>query len=346
MALIPASWAFATLAGQVLLRGHSFPVAGVAAGILVATGVVGLAPLFGGRALGSAWAALAWAGLVWFGLPLFSGDDSADAFQAAVAVVRAPPVPSIATVPRPLPPESVDVAPAVEREDPDEEPPGSSIVLPYEGDGRRMRVSVTLTGPREDLDVWMLFDTGATFSTLDRATLKRLGLSPDDGPQLTLNTANGAVSTSLVLLDRIRLDGRPADGVSIAVCDACSGDGYVGLLGLNVTGRYRVAIDHDVREVELTSLPVDDRTVDVGRWLELSGRARTYPGIKTEVEVTGTNLSRRTILEAVASVSCSTGEFAIQLDDIPAYSEGSTRIDLPGAHDCDAFTLKLLSARW
>ena len=45
-------------------------------------------------------------------------------------------------------------------------------------------------------------------------------------------------------------------------------------------------------------------------------------------------------------MSCRTGEFAVQLDDIPANGESSTRIDLPGGQDCDSFKLELLSARW
>ncbi len=192
----------------------------------------------------------------------------------------------------------------------------------------------------------MLFDTGATFTTLDEATLDRLGVPPAGGPELTLNTAGGEVTTTLALIDRVWLEDSAAEGVSVAVCNDCASDDYSGLLGLNVTGRYKTSIDHETGEVELIPLPVDDRTVDVSRWLDLSGRARTYPGVKTQVEVTGRNLSSRPIIEAVASVRCRGGEVAVQLDDIGPGSEATSRIDLPGDRDCDRFRLELLSARW
>jgi len=282
----------------------------------------------------------AWAALAWLGLPL-RGSPGDEAARAAAEGTERDAVRAEA----PATPEE-PVATVVVELDPEPDPESESFLLPYEGDGRRMRVPVTLGGPNGTLDTWFLFDTGATFTTVNRATLDRLGLATSGGPELTLNTANGPISTSLVLLDRIVLQGEAVDGVSAAICDDCSGPEYAGLLGLNVTGRYRTAIDHDAREVELSPLPVDDRTVDVTRWLELSGRARTYPGLKTEVEVSGRNLSRRRILEAVATVSCRTGEFAVQLDDIPPRGDATTRIDLPSAQDCESFRLQLLSARW
>ncbi len=283
----------------------------------------------------------AWVGLVWMGLPA-QGDSPAERMAARETTHRPPPV-ATTDASEPEPAAIVAVAEPAAEEPAAEEP---RILLPFEGDGRRMRVPVTLGGPRGTLDTWFLFDTGATFTTVDRATLARLGLPADGGPELTLNTANGAISTSLVLFDRIVVGDEGVDGVSAAICDECAGTEYAGLLGLNVTGRYKTSIDHDAREVELVPLDVQDRTVDVTRWLDLRGRARTYPGIKTEVEVSGSNRSGRRIDEAVASVSCSTGEFAVQLDDIPPGGEATTSIDLPAAQDCESFRLQLLSARW
>lgn len=339
------------LAGAVVLRDHPVATALLAACVLVLLGVLGLSRVFGAGSIGVA--AWVWAGLVWFGLPLFTGSSVQDAWVTAAEVARGEAVLAAmgTTEEITLAPPHAAVAVATQSEE-EEEPPDAEveiqdrIVLPYEGDGRRMRVPVQLVGPQGTQDVHFLFDTGATFTTLDRATLRSLGLGSQDGPELTLNTANGEVTTSLALLETLRLEGQDVDGVSVAICDDCSGSGYVGLLGLNVTGRFRTAIEHDAREVVLTPLPVDDNTVDISLWLDLSGRARTYVGVKTEVEVTARNLSSRPITEATASVRCQTGEVAVQLDDIPPGGEASSRIDLPSSHDCESFQLQLLSARW
>ena len=66
------------------------------------------------------------------------------------------------------------------------------IVLPYEGEGRNLAIPVVFQRGDVELEVLMMLDTGATYTTLPTDVLAKLGLSerPDD-PVLRLHTANG-----------------------------------------------------------------------------------------------------------------------------------------------------------
>ena len=153
------------LAGAVVLRDHPVATALLAACVLVLLGVLGLSRVFGAGSIGVA--AWVWAGLVWFGLPLFTGSSVQDAWMTAAEVARGEAVlAAIGTTEEiTLAPPHAAVAVATQSEE-EEEPPDPEveiqdrIVLPYEGDGRRMRVPVQLVGPQGAQDVHFLFDTG------------------------------------------------------------------------------------------------------------------------------------------------------------------------------------------
>lgn len=238
-----------------------------------------------------------------------------------------------------------------EGETPDERPPRSEpgrIVLPYEGGGHSLRVLVTFDGPDFSEELPVLFDTGATFTTLDRGALQKLGVEiPADAPTARFQTANGQVESPMVLLDRIWLGDRAIDGVTVAVCDDCSQESTVGLLGLNVTNQFRVEVDHEAQEIVLEATPgVGDRHLDITHWLSIEGRATRWPTGRVVVELTARNTSIRDVDEAVVEVECPDRSFAVTLTSVPAGGQQSTRFELPRGTDCAEYRLVPRSGRW
>ncbi|MCA9666736.1 MAG: retropepsin-like domain-containing protein [Myxococcales bacterium] len=130
---------------------------------------------------------------------------------------------------------------------------GEGQILRFEKRGGRIVVPVTLQRGEKRVAVKMLFDTGATLTTLTPATLARLGASAARGaPTVSLRTAAGTVAAPLSLLDSVAVGKvRAAGGIAIGVCERCGGDGISGLLGLNVTRHFTVTIDHEKGSVEL-----------------------------------------------------------------------------------------------
>jgi hypothetical protein len=226
--------------------------------------------------------------------------------------------------------------------------PNSTVLLPYEGDRASVRVRVDVDGPEIGERFEMIFDTGATLTTLDRATLDRLDIIvPGNAPWITLRTANGEIEAPLVLVDAIWLGDEPVEWVTVAVCDGCTSPPAVGLLGLNTSQRFHVTLDHDRQRLELTRRErEDDRALDIGQWLKIRSRAtRQWTG-SVDVALTATNVAHRRIEEAVVDLSCGDQVFAIQIDDIPAEGERTTEISLPRGTDCSRQKVELARGHW
>ena len=287
-------------------------------------------------------------GAAWLALPL--GPDNAAAFGEEVetwALKLEPPIeaeaapPAIAPAPRAVEVPPPEAPPA--REDDDD-----TIVLPVTGAGSALKVDLGLKGAKGRKTLAVLFDTGATFTTLDRAALTELGIVvPPDAPTAEFQTANGRMSAPLVLLPRIWLGERAIDHVTVAVCEACAQNGTAGLLGLNVTGQFQVTVNNEFGEVLLE--PREDsrnRHLDITHWLDVAGVANRWPTGRVEVEVTATNRSDVAVAEAVVEVECSDRSFAVQLDDVPAGASRSSKVELPRQTGCGEYRLILRSARW
>ncbi|MEZ4235424.1 MAG: retropepsin-like aspartic protease [Myxococcota bacterium] len=231
-------------------------------------------------------------------------------------------------------------------------PPGTElredqIALPYEGEGRRMSVPVIFGNAGREVEVDMLFDTGATYTTLPRDLLAKLGVVPgDDDPVITLHTANGQRDTQVVLLDKVWLGDLTIPGVAVAVCDDCAGTDVSGLLGLNVAGGFNVAIDADRREVVFTRRATFDRKLDVKPFADLAATFTRFPGGRVEVEVRIANKSRRSILQAITSVRCADHLWTVDLPEIAAATTGTTTRKLPMHDACEQYEIALHEASW
>ncbi len=225
--------------------------------------------------------------------------------------------------------------------------PSDVVVLPYEGRGSSLKVPVDLEADDgEVLEVMMLFDTGASFTSVDRATLDALGIDvPDDAPTVTVRTANGERTTPLVLVERVWLGGMAIDGVTVGVCDACAHDDEVGLLGLNVSGRFLVTVDQEAQEIHLQPRTSTDRTADVRYWVEPAARATRWDDGRIEVEALLANNADRTVHDAVVRIDCG-APFTARFPPVGPGEEASVRVGLPDGTDCTGYTIALESARW
>lgn len=355
-AVLPLLASAAAIVGLGLLR-ELPPVEAVSvAGALVILPVAGLRAALGpgNWALGSSgWL---WACLLALGLPRYFPGEVREAFGAGVAVFFAPagvettaraarlarnvPLPSTEGTAR-LPeaeraPEPCVVAAAPLSSD--------QVALPYEGQGHSLAVPVQFG----ETELMMLFDTGATVTTLSRAGLARLGIRvPSDAPEITLRTANGERTAQLVLVPRVWVGGLPVDGVTVGICDECEDERTSGLLGLNVSGQFLVTVDTARKEVVFQSRKGEqDRVVDVGPWLKVRAKARVWPDERVEVEVTADNRSERTVSEAQIGIHCGKENFIARLRGIVPRSTGTTSLRLPAGTDCTTYSVSLEHARW
>ncbi|MBL8618457.1 MAG: retropepsin-like domain-containing protein [Deltaproteobacteria bacterium] len=222
------------------------------------------------------------------------------------------------------------------------------VVLPYEGSGNALHVPVEIEGPRGELvEVTMIFDTGASFTTLDTATLHRLGLRvPADAPEVRVHTAAGERSSRLVLVPRVWLGGLQVEGVTVGVCDDCANGVDVGLLGLNVSGRFLTTVDQARREILLRPRQgPDDRLADVRYWVELGAEATRWPDGQIEARVRLENRADRDILGATVELRCDEVR-EVKIGRVRAGRVHEEEVRLPTGIDCDPYEVALSAARW
>ncbi len=222
------------------------------------------------------------------------------------------------------------------------------VVIPYQGRGESMQVAAFFDGARYGEEFSMIFDTGATYTTLNREALGLLEIEvPRDAPIAVLRTANGEIEAPLVLVDAVWLGDAVVEWVTVAVCEPCATDEVAGLLGLNVSGQFQVALDHDHRQIELGALGRgENRKLDVVQWLTLRSRLLRWRDGRLEVEVTGENRARVGIREFSAQIACPGGRFEVAVDGVPRQESVSRKMALPRGTDCSEYTLELREATW
>jgi clan AA aspartic protease (TIGR02281 family) len=354
------------LAGVATVR-HPEPVSvALATTCLLALPVLGFTALTPSRRVGLLLGANLWPVLLLTGLPLYFPGERMEAIDRGLALLGIPlggalPVEqrralaqTIDTIlaepsarqPAPIAAPSIDAPPPPSRL----EAGGDQVALPYEGRGHSLLIPIVLEGPDGRIvETEMLFDTGATYTTLDPETLRRLGYRlPPDAPRIDFQTANGASSAQLAVLDRVWLGGIEVSGVTVAVCDSCNAGGdHSGLLGLNVSSRFLITLDTARRELlfEPRSAGRADH-LDVRPWLDLEGRGRSWPDGRTEVEISATNLGGRPMGRASVEVSCAGERFELPVGPFEPHETIEATATIPPPHDCDPFTIDLASGAW
>lgn len=267
---------------------------------------------------------LAWAGMVRASLPTFVDAPS-------LALLPGPP-PTAASAPLVAPPPR-DLGP-------------HQIALPYEGEGRSLTVPIVLSGPGGDLELDLLLDTGATYTSVPADVLARIGAHPSpDAPDVRLLTANGPRESKLAWVDRVWLGDLAVEGVAVATCDECRSEGASGLLGLNVSGGFNLNIDADAREVVFTAREHHDRKLDVQYFTSLDGRFRQAWG-RVRMSMQWTNRAPRPIVDGAAEVSCGDQRWVLPLGSVPANATERFEGVLPAHTPCDGYQIGLSSASW
>ena len=117
----------------------------------------------------------------------------------------------------------------------------AGAVVKFKKSGSTMVVNVTL---EDKLTIPLIYDTGASITTLDSATAKKLGLSKRAARYVEVETANGTTRQAIVSLSSIEVGGAKVLGpIEVAICDTCSLSGAGGLLGLNFSRAFLTQID-------------------------------------------------------------------------------------------------------
>ncbi len=255
----------------------------------------------------------------------------------AAPITAPPPIADVAipdpAVPDAAPPVTAPASPA----------PGD-IIIQYETQGNSIIVPVTFEGSRTT-ELPMLFDTGATLTTLDQASLDSLGLAiAADAPIITTQTAAGPQQSPVTLISAVSIGGHRVGNVTLSRCAACSDENARGLLGMNVSGRFLITID--TINQQLTLRPRQGgQTKDVEAWLEMASSATAWPDGRIDVTLSAKNLAPIPVSRAVMSVHCDAVAEGI-LSDIPPGQTGETTISLPAGADCTGYQVKLKEAGW
>ncbi|MGH0034760.1 MAG: TIGR02281 family clan AA aspartic protease [Myxococcota bacterium] len=102
--------------------------------------------------------------------------------------------------------------------------------------GNSLRVQARVN---DELSAPFIIDTGASHVVIPRAVVDRLGIDLEGARTARYSTANGTISSPLIVLDAVELGGARVEKVPAAVSDSMS----VGLLGLSFFNRFQYQVD-------------------------------------------------------------------------------------------------------
>ncbi len=324
---------------------------------LTALPIIGLWDLFGRRLWGLLAAALLWPALLFAAFPGYFPGELGDALATGFSVFASPAgrdaARSAAASGKALaastPGHSGTLAPPPALAPARECPPAitlgdDQVALPYEGQGHSMIVPVQFG----DAELPMLFDTGASFTTLNAKALATLGVRvAPDAPEVTLHTANGAKKARLTVIPKAWVGGLPVEGVTVALCEECADDRVSGLLGLNVSGQFFVTIDTAAQQVLFQARPAPvDRVNDVQPWLTTEAAITLFADGRGQANVTAENHGARRVDGATVGIHCGDHHLTV---DLPAIAPGETSTaaaTLPADAACQTYTVTLDHARW
>ena len=231
--------------------------------------------------------------------------------------------------------------------------PDEAVKVSFKREGSSVVVPVRLMGPAGTTTVKMIFDTGATLTTLNTATLNRLGIVIDpSAPTVESHTANGTVQRRLTLIQGASLGGaRVPRPLAVGVCDLCAKDDEVGLLGLNFSRNFLVTMDHDAGRIVLKpKVPPPDHTFDVQHFIKLNNARGIWRGRTLTVDLVVRNLAPRALRDVQISATVEgpggSGVLKGLLSRVPA--RGSKPLHMSGKLPSrgKSFKLKLERALW
>ena len=229
--------------------------------------------------------------------------------------------------------------------------PSGVVRVGFERRGQAIIVPVRLSGAEGSVTAKMLFDTGATFSTLKRGLLRKLGAGIGTATTKTA-TANGVVNRRLSVIDGVSVGAAAVKGgLTVAVCEACAMGGTAGLLGLNFSRHFVVTIDHDAGELLLKPRRVQNpQLFDVKPFVSLSDARSERRGKQMRIRFTVVNRSPRPLrqVHVIAHIR-DPGRIRRQrpqtvVDYVPARSKRLAVMTMPAPPKATTFTLEIQQA--
>ena len=229
------------------------------------------------------------------------------------------------------------------------EPSGAPI--PFENHAGQLVIEARI-GDGDPLP--FVLDTGATYSTLNAATLTALGIEvPADAPLRTMRTAGGEAEGPMVLLDSVTVGEQRREGVSFWVCEPCANEGTVGLLGLNVWQGFLLTIDPSQENIWLQPKEgPTNRLYDVESFLDITSPTSRIEGETVYVDLLLSNTARRDVDQAVVLVTArdesgrDLGAITVDAGGIPGLGSTMATGTMPGAGRTAQLTFSLIDARW
>jgi hypothetical protein len=220
-----------------------------------------------------------------------------------------------------------------------------AIQVPF-AEGSSIVVDVRLIGPTGPLELPYLFDTGASFTTIDSAAASALGLVvPDDAPTLRFGTAAGPRESRMIHLPALEVGGVRVDGLLVSVCDACTTDRARGLLGLNVIREFFV----DMTLIPRRTFERPNRAYDIEPVLTraVEGSPEVWLG-RVHWVLTLHNRGTTPLFDVTAAVKFQDGT-RLLAKTVPRIEPGATEravVDGRAGGDQREFTLELVEAYW
>jgi hypothetical protein len=257
--------------------------------------------------------------------------------------------PNVATDERAAPDEALTESPA--DASPNGEPAEGVTTVGFRRHGSAIVVPVRLRGPRLAKEVQMLFDTGATFSTIDSRTLADLGLYvTSSDPTIDLRTANGVSRQTITVIEGASLGSASVDGgLTVALCDACGSENVVGLLGLNFARHFRVTVDHADGLLQLErKQTAPSRLYDIRPFVQLSDIRGQQRGNLLRVTLWVGNHSPRPLRELTVTAYAGDSANTSVSGHISSLSPGRRKLQFEGRVPASAegFRVELSDASW
>lgn len=208
--------------------------------------------------------------------------------------------------------------------------------------------------------VYFIFDTGASFTTLHANFARKAGVLPGtNAPTITLNTANGQLSSNIGLVPKFSFASINLSYISYTLCHRCptgryKGKPIVGLLGMNVLLGFRIDVDHATHTITLH--PQDPKRAmytNIKPWVSFSLWSLHVHNNGHKVLVYVHNKSPRRIRHLMLRVVCTDrrGRGRIFVGSVSSVAPASKVLaSLPGGRveggECTNFKAKALSASW
>ncbi len=208
-------------------------------------------------------------------------------------------------------------------------------------------------------EVLFLVDTGASYTTLTPWFAKLIGASPGAGaPTSSFQTAGGLQEMPFGVMPSLAFGGVTHKHVTFSLCESC-GDAdsskrerpVVGLLGMNVLGRYKMNMDGEALTL-FKSTRHQNRRADILPWVTLEAfEPGKRDGEEWPVSVKIKNHSARKFKRATAQVQCLTADqvvaWDVKLDGLKGGRSASETLMMKvSPKQCRQLDINVLDATW